>query len=205
MAQQINLYSPILLTPKRYFSASALAQSLGVLVFGLCALAAWSTLSAQHLAAGLEAARAANAQEQAQLTAALARRPAAGKDTQALQQQLAQARKALAERRALLATRDASHGGAGTDHGEVLRLLAETIPDTLWLTEVKRAGHRLELAGVALQPQALQPWLAQLSRHPLMAGAPLRAIKVERSDGAAAGAEAWSFRVVSGGSAGEPS
>lgn len=206
MAQQINLYSPILLAPRRHFSARAMVHALGVLVLGLVTLAAWSTHSALRLKAGLEAARTANAQEQAQLTAALGRRPAAATDTKALEQQLAQARSALVERRALLDALDPSHGGAGTGHGELLRLLAETIPDTLWLTEVKRAGGRLVLAGVALQPEALQPWLARLSQHPLMADAPLRAVKVERSDDAAAdGAGAWSFRLVSGGTAGEPS
>jgi Tfp pilus assembly protein PilN len=205
MSQQINLYSPILLTPRRHFSARALVQALGVLVLGLGALAAWSTYSTLRVTAGLEAVRAANTQEQAQLTAALARRPAAAKDTHALEQQLAQARGALADRRALLDALDPRHGGAGTGHGELLRLLAETIPDTVWLTEVKRAGGRLELAGVTLRPEALQPWLARLSAHPLTAGAPLRAVKVERSDDASAGAEAWTFRLVNGGAAGDPS
>lgn len=206
MAQQINLYSPILLTPRRYFSARAMAHSLGVLVLGLVALAAWSTHSALRIKAGLAAAAAANEQQKAHLTATLASRPVPPKDTHALEQQLAQARSTLAERRALLDAMDPRRGGAGTANAELLRLLAETAPATLWLTEVKRVDGRTELAGVALQPEALHPWLAVLARHPLLAGAPLRAVKVERSDDPAAGsAEAWSFRLVSGRAPGDPS
>lgn len=206
MAQQINLYSPILLTPRRHFSARAMAHSFGVLLLGLVVLAAWSTHSALRIKAGLAAASTANERELARLTATLASRPVAPQDTHSLEQQLAQARSALAERRALLDATDPRRGGAGTANAQLLRLLAETAPATLWLTEVKRADGRTELAGVALQPEALHPWLARLGQHPLLAGAPLRAVKVEHSDDpAAGGAEAWSFRLVSGRTPGDPS
>ena len=205
MPQQINLYSPILLSPRRHFSARAMVQALGVLTLGLAALAAWSAHSASRMKADLDATAAANQREKAQLTAALASRASAPKDTQTLEQQLAQARSALAERRALLDALDPGRGGAGTGHGELLRMLAETVPDTLWLTELKRAEGRIELAGVALHPEALNPWLAELAQHPLLAGAPLRAVKVEHSDDVGTGTEGWTFRIVSGRAPGEPS
>lgn len=44
MAQQINLLTPILLTPKRYFSALALLQATGLLV----AAGLLTTLWLQH-------------------------------------------------------------------------------------------------------------------------------------------------------------
>ena len=49
MAQQINLYSPILLAPRRYFSALAMVQSLAVLAVGLLALSLWSVNHTQGL------------------------------------------------------------------------------------------------------------------------------------------------------------
>lgn len=205
MAQQINLYSPILLTPRRHFSARAIVQALGLLMLGLAALASWSVFSAMRLQADLWATGAANDQEKSRLVAELARRPPLPKDTAALEQQLVQARGGLAERRRLLDALDSRRGGAGHANAELLRLLAQTAPPSLWLTEVRRADGRIELAGIALQPEALRPWLLRLAEHPLLAGQPLRAVKVERSDDPAAGAQAWSFRVVSGRAMGDPS
>ncbi len=43
MPQQINLLTPILLTPKRYFSALALLQATGLLVAAGLAAALWMT------------------------------------------------------------------------------------------------------------------------------------------------------------------
>jgi Tfp pilus assembly protein PilN len=204
MAQQINLYSPILLTPKRYFSALAIVQSLGLLVAGLVAFGVWSTWSTVRLQADLGATGAANEAEKARLAAELAQRPVPPKDTAALEQQVAQLRGAVNERRQVLDALDSRRGGAGHGNAELLRLLAQTAPAALWLTEVKHAAGRIEIAGVTLQPEALRPWLARLAEHPLLADAPLRAVKVERSDDPAAGAEAWSFRVVSGRANGDP-
>lgn len=198
MAQQVNLFSPILLAPRRHFSALAIVQSLGLLAVGLTAFAVWSVGSTVRLQADLASTRSANEAEKARLSAELARRPALPQDMAALEQQLAQARSALAERRLVLDALDGQRGGAGSGNAELLRLLARSAPAPLWLTEVRRAGGRLEIAGVTLQPEALQPWLARLAEHPLLAGQSLRAVQVERSDDSTVDAEAWRFRVVSG-------
>ena len=197
MAQQVNLFSPILLTPKRYFSALAIVQALGLLGAGLAAFAVWSTVSTARLQADFASTRSANEAEKARLTAELARRPVTPQDAAALEQQLAQARSTLAERRQVLDALDGQRSGTGPGHAELLRLLAQSAPAPLWLTEVKRSEGRLEIAGMTLQPEVLQPWLARLADHPLLAGQSLRAVKVERSDDPAVDAEAWRFRVVS--------
>ena len=202
MAQQINLYSPILLAPRRHFSALAMAQALAVLAAGLVAFAAWSAWSTARLKDGFTAAEQANEREKQAVAAELARRPAAPKDTAALEQELAAARGALAARRALRDELSAGRFAPGTDNATLLRLLVQTLPPRMWLTEVRRRPGRLEIAGITQQPEALRPWLAQLAAHPVAAGQALRAVKVERSDEPGA-AEAWSFRVVSGGTAGD--
>jgi Tfp pilus assembly protein PilN len=204
MAQQINLYSPILLTPRRHFSALAMAQALAALAAGLVAFAAWSTWSTATLKQDVAAAERANDREKQAVAAELARRPALPTDTAALQQELAAARSALAARQAVRDELAAGRPAAGADHTTLLRLLAQTLPPSMWLTEVRRRPGRLEIAGLTRQPEALRPWLAQLAAHPVAAGLALNAVKVERSaDGADAGGEAWSFRVVSGAAAGD--
>ena len=49
MAHQINLYNPILLAPRRHFSALAMAQSLGLLVAVLAITSGWMALSDARL------------------------------------------------------------------------------------------------------------------------------------------------------------
>lgn len=189
MAQQINLYSPILLAPRRHFSAGAMVQALAALLAGLAAFTWWADGTTARLQRETAATAAAQQAEKQRLTAELAQRPAVAADTTALTQELAQAQKALAERRQLL-DEFAPQGGRAS----LLRLLAQTVPDSAWLTEVQLAGGRLELAGMALQPETLRPWLDRLAAQPLLPGLALQTLKVERSD--AAGTEAWAFRVV---------
>lgn len=205
MAQQINLYSPILLAPKRYFSALAMLQALAVLAAGLVGLSLWSVSQTQALRRDLASATAADNAEQQRLQAALAGRPAVSgnaTNVSALEQELAQARRQLAEREALLASLSAPAPGSQINRSTLLRLLAQTLPSSCWLTEVKLQGGRVELAGATLQPETLRPWLDRLSAHPALAGQALEAVRVERRDGdAGPDRESWSFRVVSGRSA----
>lgn len=198
MAQQINLYSPILLTPKRYFSALAMAQAIGVLAAGLAALCLWSVLATQRLQADLASATSAYASEKQRLATEIAQRPALPKDSAALEQELARTTQALADSRALLDELAPAAADPERSRSALLRLLAQTVPPTVWLTELKLVDGQIDLAGMTLQPDALRPWLATLSQHPATAGQSLRAVKVERSDtGAPGGAEAWAFHVVS--------
>jgi Tfp pilus assembly protein PilN len=195
MAQQINLYNPILLAPRRYFSALAMVQALGVLALGLALLSAWSVHSTQQLRADLASAIQAEAGEKQRLEVQLAGRPAPPRDTTAIEQELAQALKQLAERQGVLAALSPAVGQAAAQRSALLTLLAQTVPAPVWLTEVRMADGRVELMGMTLQPEALRPWLAALSAHPALAGQSLRAVKVERREDGAA--DAWSFQVLS--------
>lgn len=196
MAQQINLYSPILLTPKRHFSALAMLQSLSVLALALLALCLWTVFTSQRLQHEMGDTARHDADERHQLEAALAQRAKAPKDSTALEQELTQARQALAARQALLVELARADDDHARGRAAMLQLLAQTVPAPVWLTEVRLGDGRLELSGMTLQPESLRPWLTRLAAEPALAGQALAAVKVERSD-AATGAEVWSFRVVS--------
>lgn len=195
MAQQINLYSPILLAPRRYFSALAMVQALAVLVLGLVGLGAWSVHSTLQLRQNLASATNSHEAEKQRLAQRIAQRSPAPKDLTALQQELAQAHQQLAQRQLLLAELSPAADAAGAQRSALLKLLAQTVPAPVWLTQVRMADGRVELEGLTLQPEALQPWLAALSAHAALAGQALRAVKVERREGA--DGDAWRFRVLS--------
>lgn len=204
MTQQINLYSPILLAPRRYFSARAMLLSLGVFALLLAAVCAWMQLSSSALRRDLHSSVQAQTAERERLTQALAVRPAAS--GVALEQELAQQQQLLVARRALLDELTRGRTAAGRSHAAMLRMVAQTVPASVWLTEIRLVEGRLELIGMTLQPEALRPWLVQLGQHALTADQRLAAVKLERVTTGAnasagrplpAGAQAWAFQLLS--------
>ena len=205
MPQQINLYSPILLAPRRYFSAAAMLQALAAFCVVLVALCVWMLASGSALRRELQSASTAQASEREHLTQALAVQPAAS--GVALEQELTLAQQTLASRRALLDELSRGRLVEGRSHASMLRMVAQTVPAAVWLTEIRLVDDRLELSGKTLQPEALRPWLAQWAQHPLTVDQRLAALKLERVEPAAAaaggvspqpaGAPVWSFQLVS--------
>lgn len=190
MPQQINLFQPVLLAPRRHFPARAMAQALGLWLVALLALAGWASWRTQALEAELATARAAHAGESASLQQALAARGGAA-DPAALVQEIAALDARLSARRQWLGGDDSGR----TPSGLLIRV-AQTVPPPVWLQELRWRPDQIELAGHTLRPEALQPWLAAL-------GPAARALKVERrssSDGAAAPVDGtvWAFRASRG-------
>lgn len=178
MAQQINLLTPILLTPKRVFSALTLLQATGLmLVIGLVITLwlQWQDRQAEKLH---QAMLVQLATERQSLAAAQASLPAP-MDSTALQQQLQAIEAGNVDRRLLLQTLGAEGAHVG-HHSDLLALVARTLPESVWLNEVRYAPGRLELVGGTLNTAALRPWLGQLAQHPLLAGQDLAALRVER-------------------------
>ncbi|HEY0954180.1 MAG TPA: PilN domain-containing protein [Roseateles sp.] len=214
MPQQINLLTPILLAPRRYFSALTLLQATLLLLVGGVATALW--LQQRDRAADVQhqALLARYATERQQLLVARANLPAP-QDASALQTQL-QALETGNGDRAVLLRALGSDGGAraGRQHSDLLALVARTLPDSAWLSDMRYTPGRLELSGGTLNTAPLRSWLGQLADHPLLAGQQLSALRVERvgaaggeSQGrpllegadrlASARVPVWGFRVVS--------
>lgn len=211
MAQQINLLTPILLAPKRYFSALTLLQATGLLCTAGLATALWLQQRDHSAEIQHQALLAQYTTERQQLMVAQAGLPAP-LDVATVQQQLLPLEAGNADRRALLRVLGVSP--VGQRHSDLLALLAHTLPESVWLSELRYAPGRVELIGGALDTAVLRPWLAQLSAHPLLAGQELSALRVERlgAPGTTAGGNpllsrnsplvntgvpVWSFRVVS--------
>lgn len=99
----------------------------------------------------------------------------------------------------------------GQGHAARLRLVAQTIPTEVWVTEVRADERQMEVQGYTLEPAALNQWVARLGAHPSLQGHALSALKIERVGAAeapkmepgTAGAAAsrarpsWSFTLVS--------
>lgn len=202
MPHQVNLYSPILLAPRRHFSATAMARALAVLVLGVGALCVWLVLRGEQQRAALQASAAFTRAENQRLSALLAGQRALPQDSAALQQELAREEALLAQARL---QHDAAQRGRvrdGRSPAALLQLLARTVPAPVWLSTVHIDDGELRFSGQTLQPEALRPWLAQLGGHALTAPQQLGVARVEKQPAAAPegsatpGAERWQFTVT---------
>lgn len=179
MVQQINLLTPILMAPKRYFSATAMAQALGLIVIGAVIIGAWTLIQVRQVRQTFAQTSSEAAAERKELMEALARLPSQT-DATSMNQMLATLQQANAQRQLNLLELQRGRSLPGRNHSDVLLLLARSVPPPVWLTEMRWSAGRMELEGKTLQPEALQPWVKQLSADALLQGQQLSAVKVER-------------------------
>jgi Tfp pilus assembly protein PilN len=204
MAQQINLYTPILLKERRYFSAQAMAVALGAFAAGLAVLGAVLAHQAGAVQAELEHSRTALQADRTRLAAALGpQRAASGAPGEAAAAALRQEAEALHGEIATLRERHAQLARGlvrdGHSHSALLRLVARTLPASAWLHDIRIEGPALTLEGRTLAPAALNPWLAALAGEPLLAGRPLTALRVAQQSAPPDGAApTWQFTLVNG-------
>jgi Tfp pilus assembly protein PilN len=188
MPHQINLFSPLLLAPRRHFPARTMVQALALWVGALAALAAVAAWRTQVLQSDFGQTSQRYAAERTRLMQARAARAGAAGDSAALQQELAQARARLEERRRLLD--ELAGTNAELSPTRLLEELAQQLPTPVWLDEIRWAPGQIDLAGHTLVPEALQGWLAQ-NKEP-------RTLRVEQRTATGTGSAIWSFRVRRG-------
>jgi Tfp pilus assembly protein PilN len=207
MPQQINLCTPLLLAPKRYFSAQTMAQALAVflLVGGvLCATWVWNL---NNTTRELQQLQSRQATELAALKAALlANAASAAPLSPALQSQVQDLRAQVQAQEKVLLALQQGRMVPGAAHSDRLALVSRSIPAPVWVTGVDADATHLEVAGFTLEPSALNEWVNRLSLSPLMQGLRLATVKVQSARQAKAaadatampaGREAWSFTLVS--------
>jgi len=204
MPQQINLFTPILLTQKRYFSAQTMLQALAVFVVvggGLSAYWVWSL----HVAGeSFKKPLATQSRELESLQAAIAQSKAGGGLVgSALTQELQGSRTELLQREKLAQEWQRGLLRPGWGHAARLRLVAQSIPAQVWVTEVKADETQFEVSGFTLEPAALNEWVAKLAASPLLEGQKLSSVKLENASTATLKAvggtprSVWSFSLVS--------
>jgi Tfp pilus assembly protein PilN len=169
MSQQINLYNPILLRQKKYFSAATMAQALGILLLGMLAFYGYARYQVASLQTATEqgATRLESAQARVgRLAQQFSPRAKSAELEQRIQQTetelktLAQAQQALKQSGLL----DSS------GFSPYFQALARQIVDGLWLTQFTVGGGEMRISGRALQAQLVPTYIRRLSTEPALQG-----------------------------------
>lgn len=167
MAQQINLFNPVFLKQKKYFSAVTMLQSLGLVIAGVLAFYGYTLYSTQ-VQSRIAANSAQQLAAQSQQVAGLAGQ---GRNRM-LQDELAQARARLKQREETLGL--LRTGGLGNTAGfaRYMTALAHEQVGGVWLTGFSISGDEAELhlTGRVLQADLVPAYLRALNREEVMRG-----------------------------------
>jgi hypothetical protein len=171
MSQQINLFNPIFLKQKKYFSAVAMVQALGLLVAGSVLVAVYASYLVASVSKEAAVTTAQLGAAQAQL-AKVKMEFAPRQKNQGLEVQI---QKAEAETQSLRQVFDIlQKGEIGNTKGYsgYLRAFSRQIIDGVWLTglSIVGAGNEIGLHGRALQPELVPAYMNRLKREPVMQG-----------------------------------
>ncbi len=171
MSQQINLFNPVFLRQKHYFSALAMVQALALIVAGIAAIYAYELRQIAVLD------RVARDSEQ-QLTARRNQLLAFSKQfseqgaSKALAEELAAAEARLQERRGLLEDVRTGVGGDVQGYSRYLAALARASTPGVWLTGLEIGGKSgdLVIKGRALDAALVPQYIRALNRQEAFGG-----------------------------------
>lgn len=171
MSQQINLFNPIFLKQKKYFSAVAMAQALGLILLGALLLSVYSRYQFSGISNAATNAAAQLTLTQAQLDK-VTMEYAPRQKSQSLE---ANVNKMQAEVQSLQQVFDAlEKGEIGNKDGysAYLRAFAHQIGNGVWLTDfiIVGAGTEMGLQGRALRPELVPAYINRLKQEPIIRG-----------------------------------
>lgn len=182
MSQQINLFNPLFLEKKKYFSAVTMTQAIGLIVLGLALFYAFAFWQDRNLARQIaESGRAYDQQKQqfARITAELSPE----KREAQLDQDLKSIEAAIAVRRSLMGELGTGGHAGSAGYSEYLRAFARQTVQGLWLTSIQIAegGAQLTMSGRALQADLVPVLIGRLKQESVLRGRPLEGLAITRS------------------------
>ena len=180
MSRQINLYNPIFLKQKKYFSAATMVQGLGLILIGLLLLVAYAQLQLSIRTKQAADSAALLLKTKAQLItinskfAPLQSDPVLDleiKDTESEIQSVEHVFDAL----------KSGEFGDTKGYSSYFRAFARQIVDGLWLTGITiyGAGHDINLSGRTSKPELVPVYLTKLKREPEMQGKSFAALDMK--------------------------
>jgi hypothetical protein len=179
MSQQINLFNPVFLAQKKYFSAAAMAQALGLVLAGMILLYVFAVRQASGLQSLLADANRQAAQQREQLVA-LGKQYSELGTSRKLEEDIVHVQAQLRKRTELLRELKANIGVNAEGFSGYLAALARQTTQGVWLTGIEVGGksNDLVIKGRALEAELVPAYVRALSRDAVFAGKAVSALQV---------------------------
>lgn len=187
MSQQINLFNPIFMKQRKYFTLLAMLQALGLIVAGSLCFYGYAAYQVAQLAKqSEEGAKLFNAEQArfARYTAEFSPLRA----NQLLQDEVRKSEKNLAEQTKLVATLKSGSVGNTTGYSQYMRAFARQAIQGLWLTGFKVTGDaaQISLSGGVVNPELLPAYIQRLGKEPAMRGKSFSNLQMQQTKAEAA-------------------
>jgi Tfp pilus assembly protein PilN len=171
MSQQINLFNPIFLKQKKYFSAVAMVQALALVLIGSLLVSGYTFYQVARLGKEAVATKGRLASTQAQLDSIKAQYAPAAKNA-ALQEQIRKMEVEVQSLQQLSDILQKSEFGNTKGYSDYLAAFSRQIGDGIWLTglSLQGSGNEIALQGRALRPELVPGYITRLGREPVMQG-----------------------------------
>lgn len=170
MSQQLNLFNPVFLRQKKYFSAVTMVQCLGIVLVALIAMYGFQRWQLAGLESQLVEAEAQFKTVQQQLTefGAQAKRS----PSKALEDAATRLEAQVKAQEGLLARLDSDELGNAEGFSRYLNALARQTVAGVWITGFTATGTEgpLMIRGRLLQPELLPTYLRMLNREESLRG-----------------------------------
>ncbi|MCR4299797.1 MAG: PilN domain-containing protein [Gallionella sp.] len=181
MSQQINLFNPIFMKQRKYFSLLTMLQALGLIVVGSLFFYGYAIYQVGELGKqSEESTKRYNAEEVrlARFTAEFSPQQA----SQALQEEMRRMEKQVADQAELVEIIKSGAVGNTTGYSEYMRAFARQVVQGLWLTGFRITGDatQLSLSGKVLSPELLPAYIQRLGKESIMQGKTFSTLQMQQ-------------------------
>lgn len=181
MSQQINLFNPIFLKQRKYFSLLTMVQALGLIVLGSLVFYGYALYQVNQLKQQSEESTKRFNAEQARL-ARYAAEYSPQLARQALQAEVDRLEGDLVEQTRMVETLKSGSIGNTTGYSQYMGAFSRQLVHGLWLTGFKVTGDaaQISLSGGVLEPELLPIYIRRLGREQAMRGKTFSTLQMQQ-------------------------
>lgn len=171
MSQQINLFNPIFMKQKKYFSLLAMAQALALIVLGALLFYAYAWYQVGQMDKQYQLNARQFEADQARF-AALTSEFSPQQSNQALQDQISQLEAKLGDEMVVVEMLKSGVIGNTSGYSQYMSAFARQVVSGLWLTGFKVSGDatQITLEGAVTDGKLLPDYIQRLSKEASMQG-----------------------------------
>lgn len=182
MSQQINLFNPVFLKQRKYFSLLTMAQALGLIVAGSLVFYGYAVYQVAQLKRQADENTQRYNAEQTRLATFMAEF-SPQRSTQVLQDEVNRLGTQVDEQNQIIQTLKSGAIGNTTGYSEYMRAFSRQVLQGLWLTGFKVTGDaaQISLSGGVVDPQLLPEYIQRLGREQVMKGKTFANLKMQQT------------------------
>ena len=182
MSQQINLFNPIFMKQRKYFSLLAMLQALGLIIAGSLIFYGYAIYQVGQLSRQFDENAKRYNTEQTRLSRYMGEF-SPQQSNQVLQDEVQHLEKQTAEQNEIIATLKSGAVGNTIGYSEYMRAFARQVVPGLWLTGFKVTGDaaQISLSGGVMNPELLPEYIQRLGKEHIMQGKTFSNLKMQQS------------------------